>query len=132
MKEVHAISVIALIYSIIFALITWVFFPNYLTWAVLGSATALFNHSTMVRVMKGKFNTQKYVFHLFLRYVMYLLAAAFTWLRTKDISADVLMFSLLFLLIGFLSIKISIYIHQLTPIRRLFKEEDIHNDTSHP
>ncbi len=63
MKEMHAISITALIYSIIYSLVTLIFFPDYVLWAILGAATALFNHSLMIQATKGKFNVQRYVFH---------------------------------------------------------------------
>jgi hypothetical protein len=126
MKEMHAISITALIYAILYAIVTLIFFPDYIIWAVLGSATALFNHSLMIQSTKGKFNVQRYVFHLFQRYTFYIIIIAFTWLRTKDLPGNTMMYSFIFLLIGILSLKLAVYINMIPGVKKFYniKEDD--------
>lgn len=132
MKEVHAISISALIYSIILALVSLIFFKDYVTWAVLGSATALFNHSLMIRVTKGKYSAQKYVFHLFQRYIFYILIIVIVWLRTKDLGDNVMIYSFVFLLLGIFSLKVAIYVNLLPFVKKWYKikeDEDVTNNS---
>ena len=130
MKEVHVISIIGFIYAVILSLITLIFFPDYTLWAVLGATTALFNHSLMIQVTKGKFNPQRYVFHLVQRYVFYLIIVAFTYLETKDLPGNQMIYSFVFLLLGIFSLKIGILIYHTPLIKKpLVKEEN--DDTSH-
>ncbi len=121
MKEMHAISITALIYSIIYSLVTLIFFPDYVLWAILGAATALFNHSLMIQATKGKFNVQRYVFHLFQRYVLYVVIVAFTWFSTKDLPGNTMMYSFIFLLIGILSLKLAVYINMIPAVKKFYK-----------
>ena len=132
MKEVHAISISSLIYSIILALVSLIFFKDYVTWAVLGSATALFNHSLMIRVTKGKYSAQKYVFHLFQRYIFYILIIVIVWLRTKDLGDNVMIYSFVFLLLGIFSLKVAIYVNLLPFVKKWYKikeDEDVTNNS---
>jgi hypothetical protein len=129
MKEVHAISFTALIYSIILALVSLIFFKDYVTWTVLGSATALFNHSLMIRVTKGKYSAQKYVFHLFQRYVFYVLIMAVVWLRTKDLGDNVMMYSFIFLLLGIFCLKVAIYVNLLPFVKKWYKIKGDEHDS---
>ena len=128
MKEVHAISITALIYSIILAIVSLIFFKDYVTWAILGSATALFNHSLMIQVTKGKYSAQKYVFHLFQRYFFYLLIIVIVWMQTKDLGENVMMYSFIFLLLGIISLKIAIYINQLPFVKKWYKIKEEEHD----
>jgi len=133
MKEVHVISIIGFIYAVVLTLITWLFFNDYTLWAMLGSATALFNHSLMIQVStKGKFSTQKYVFHLMQRYVFYLILIAFVYLETKDLPGNAMIYSYVFMLLGIFSIKFGILIYHTPLIKKPVEEkkEDSH-DTDH-
>lgn len=130
MKEVHAISITALIYSIILALVSLIFFKDYVTWAILGSATALFNHSLMIQVTKGKYSAQKYVFHLFQRYLFYVLIIVIVWFQTKDLGENIMMYSFIFLLLGIISLKIAIYINQLPFIKKWYKIKEEDHDSN--
>lgn len=124
MKEMHAISLVALIYSVILALVALIFFNDYTVWAILGSATALFNHSLMIRVLKGKYSAQKHIFHLFQRYTFYFIIIIYTWLTTKDAGENVMMYSMIFLILGISMLKIAIYTLHIPPIRKKWIKED--------
>ena len=130
MKEMHVISIIGLIYSIILALVTLIFFPDYVSWAILGSATALFNHSLMLQVTKGKFSAQRYVFHLFLRYVLYIIVIVIVWLETKDIPGNHMIYSFIFLLLGISSLKLGVFIYHLPWLKKYRHEEETHNGSN--
>ncbi|MDY0074260.1 MAG: hypothetical protein RBR75_00050 [Acholeplasmataceae bacterium] len=119
MKEVHVISIIGLIYAVLLALVTFIFFRTYTLWAVLGSATALFNHSLMIQATtKGKFSTQRYVFMLMLRYIFYLVIIAYTYFETKDIPGNHMIYAYVFLLLGIFSLKIGIFIYHTPLIKK--------------
>jgi hypothetical protein len=130
MKEVHAISITALIYSIILALISLIFFPEYVTWAILGSATAMFNHSLMIQVTKGKYSAQRFVFHLFQRYLFYLLIIVIVWFQTKDAEGNTMIYSFIFLILGIISLKIAIYVNQLPFVKKWYHMEVEQDDSS--
>jgi len=123
MKEMYTISIIGLIYSVILALVTLIFFPDYLSWAVLGSATALFNHSLMIRFTKGKFNAQNYMFQLLIRYVFYLIIIVIVWLDTKDLPGNTMIYSYIFLILGISSVKIGVFVYHLPWIKKDKVEE---------
>jgi hypothetical protein len=100
---------------------------------MLGSATALFNHSIMIQIStKGKFSTQRYVFHLMQRYVFYLILIAFVYLETKDLPGNTMMYSYVFMLLGVFAIKFGIFIYHTPLIKKPVEEkkEDSH-DTDH-
>lgn len=134
MKEVYVISIAGFIYSVILALVTFLFFRDYTLWAILGSATALFNHSIMIQVTtKSKFSTQRYVFHLMQRYVFYLILIAFVYFETKDLPGNTMMYSYIFMLLGIFAIKIGIFIYHMPFIKKPVeekKEEDQHDSDS--
>ena len=123
MKEMYTISIIGLIYSVILALVTLIFFPDYLSWAILGSATALFNHSLAIRLTKGKFNAQNYMFQLLIRYVFYLIIIVIVWLDTKDLPGNTMIYSYIFLILGISSVKIGVIIYHLPWIKKDKVEE---------
>ena len=79
MKDVSVINLIALAYSLLLALITFIFFREYAVWAILGSATALFNHTQTIRLTKEKFDPKKIATHLVIRFLMYIVVIAFTY-----------------------------------------------------
>lgn len=133
MKELHVISIIGFIYAVLLALVTLIFFKDYTVWAILGSATALFNHSLMVQATtKGKFSAQRYVFHMMLRYVFYLIIIAYTYFETKDVAGNHMIYAYIFLLLGIFSLKVGIFIYHTPLIKKPIetKEEDAHADDS--
>ncbi|PKK99062.1 MAG: hypothetical protein CVV57_04440 [Tenericutes bacterium HGW-Tenericutes-2] len=129
MKDVHVISIIALIYSVILALVTLIFFNDYLLWAILGSAVALFNHSLMIQVTKNKLTSYKLVTHLIQRYVFYIVILAIVYFDTRNLGTDIMIQSYVFLLLGIASIKFGAIIYQ-TPLIKKPKEAEVKtNDT---
>jgi hypothetical protein len=119
MREVHVISIIALIYSILLALVTFIFFDAYLLWAILGSAVAMFNHSLMIQVTKkNKFNAQRLVAHLVQRYVFYLIILFYVYLQTKDLGRLHMIYSYVFMLLGIFSIKIGVLVYHMPFIKK--------------
>jgi hypothetical protein len=118
MKDVHVISIIALIYAVILAIITLIFFREYTTWAILGSAVSMFNHSLMIQVSKN-FNQQKLVSHLIQRYIFYIIIIAVVYFDTKDLQDQMIMiYSYIFLLLGIFAIKIGIFIYHMPFIKK--------------
>lgn len=132
MKEVYVISIIGFIYSVILAFVTFLFFRDYTLWAILGSATALFNHSIMIQITtKSKFSTQRYVFHLMQRYVFYFILILFVYLETKDLPGNTMIYSYIFMLLGIFSIKFGILVYHMPFIKKpveVTKEEEHHDD----
>ncbi|MDO9628391.1 MAG: hypothetical protein Q7I99_00705 [Acholeplasmataceae bacterium] len=130
MKDVHVISIIALIYSIILALVTLIFFNDYLIWAILGSAVALFNHSLMIQVTKNKLTSYKLVTHLIQRYVFYIVIIAIVYFDTNKLGTQVMINSYIFLLLGIASIKFGAILYS-TPLIKKPKEVEVEeNDTN--
>jgi len=129
MKDVHVISLIALVYSIVLAGVAFVFFNEYgyPLWAVLGSAVALFNHSLMIQVTK-RMTTQRLITHLVQRYVFYIIIIFYVYLQTKDLGTSIMINSYIFLLLGVFSIKVGILIYHSPLIKKqaMKKEEDNH------
>lgn len=123
MKEMYVISIIGFIYSVILALVTLIFFPDYLSWAILGSATALFNHSLTIRITKGKFNAQNYMAQILLRYVFYIIIIVIVWLDTKDLPGNTMIYSYIFLILGISSVKIGVFVYHLPWIKKLEVKE---------
>jgi hypothetical protein len=128
MKDVHVISLLALAYSIILALVAFIFFDqyDYPLWAVLGSAVALFNHSLMIQVTK-KMTTQRLVSHLVQRYIFYFIIIFFVYLETKDLGSDIMINSYIFLLLGIFSIKVGIFIYHTPLIKKPTEKEEEHH-----
>ena len=124
MKDVSVINLIALAYSLLLALITFIFFREYAVWAVLGSATALFNHTQTIRLTKEKFDPKKIATHLVIRFLMYIVVIAFTYFDQRANGTNELIRVYIFLLLGFFSIKIGIFIYA-TPF---FKAHRLKND----
>jgi hypothetical protein len=132
MKEVYVISIIAFIYSVILALVTLIFFNEYVIWAILGSAVALFNHSQMIQVTKNKMNSTRLITHLVQRFVFYTLIIAFVWFDTKDLGGNIMIYSYVFLLLGIFSIKVGIFIYHTPLIKKPIEKVGDPNDTNNP
>lgn len=124
MKDVSVINLIALGYSVVLALVALIFFNTYAVWVVLGSATALFNHTQALRLMKQKFDGRKYISQLALRFVMYIVVIGFAYFDQKENGTDELTRVFIALLLGLLSIKIGVFIYA-TP---LFKKHRLKDD----
>jgi hypothetical protein len=141
MKDVSVINLIALGYAIILSLITFIFFREYAVWAVLGSATALFNHSQSIALTKMKFDAKKLATHLIVRFVMYGVVIAFAYFDQRENGTDELTKVFIFLLLGFLAIKVGIFIYATPPFKKnrlkddsdrtiKYEEEDEEDDRS--
>jgi len=129
MKDVYVISIIALIYSVILALVTLIFFNDYLVWAILGSAVALFNHSLMIKVTKNTITSYKLVSHLIQRYVFYIVIIAIVFFDTKELGTEIMINSYIFLLLGIACIKFGAILYS-TPLIKKPKEVEVNsNDT---
>lgn len=124
MREVHVISLIALCYAVVLSLVTFLFFRDYLLYAVLGAAVALFNHSQMIQLTKRKVKTERIVLHIVQRYIFYLVIIVFVYFDTRDQTQSFMTNSFIFLLLGIASIKIGVYIYH-TPLIKKKKEEVI-------
>lgn len=124
MREVHVISLIALCYAVVLSLVTFLFFRDYLLYAVLGAAVALFNHSQMIQLTKREVKTERIVLHIVQRYIFYLVIIVFVYFDTRDQIQSFMTNSFIFLLLGIASIKIGVYIYH-TPLIKKKKEEVI-------
>ncbi len=126
MRDVDAISISGIAYAIIVIAVTAIFFNDQLIWPVLGAATALFNHSMMIRITKNGFNKRKYMLHIGFRFVMYTIVIAFLYFDMRDLGVNALIKSYVFLLLGLITIKIGVFIHYLPFIKKhtvSYKEE---------
>lgn len=133
MKEVYVISIIALIYSIVLAIVALIFFNDYVIWAILGSAVALFNHSLMIQVTKkNTFNAQRLVAHLVQRYVFYLIIIAYVYLQTRSLGRLHMIYSYVFLLLGIFSLKIGVFVYHLPFIKKPKEKEDAPDAPANP
>lgn len=112
MKNIIVINYIAIIYSIIVGVISYIFFKEYSTWAILGAMTALFNYSLMVRFTKNTVTKELMYLLIAFRTFMYLIILGFMffYLRTDT---NLLMYSYLFFLIGAVNTKIGVFIFHL-------------------
>lgn len=124
MKDVYVISIIALIYSVILAFVTLIFFNDYLLWAILGSAVALFNHSLMIQVTKNKLNSYKLVTHLIQRYIFYMVIIAIVYFDTRTLGTQIMINSYIILLLGMISVKVGVFVYA-TPLIKKPKEEEV-------
>ena len=123
MKDVSVINLIALGYAVLLALVSLIFFREYAVWAVLGSATVLFNHSQTIRLTKEKFNARKIGTHLVIRFVMYLVVIAFAYFDQQANGTSELIRVYIFLLLGFFSVKVGIFIYA-TPFFKSHRLKD--------
>lgn len=123
MKDVHVISLVALIYAILLALFAFIFYREYAIWAILGSATALFNHSQMIRVSNSKYTAATLGVHLSTRFLLYIIIIAFTYFNLGGPNADssVLTNAYIFLLLGVFAVKVGAIIYTSPLIKK--KEE---------
>lgn len=125
MKELHVISLIGLIFSIIYGLVSYIFFREYAFYAVLGAATSLFSNSLAISATKGKFTTEKIVVNLMQRYLFYIVIIVFVYFDTKDKPIQFATTSYVFLVIGLFATKVGIFIYH-TPLIKKRKAEIKH------
>lgn len=118
MRDVDAISVSGIAYAIVVILITVIFFNEQWAWPVLGAATALFNHSMMIRITKNGFNQRSFMLHVGFRFVMYTIVIAFLYFDVKAQGTHALIESYIFLLLGLITIKMGVFIHYLPFIKK--------------
>lgn len=128
MKEVHIISIIGIIYAILLGLISFIFFRDYMVWAILGSAVSLFNHSQMIHVTKNGLKTERLVFHLFQRYVLMIIIVVVVYFDTKGQDFEIVRNSYIFLVLGFIATKIGVYIYHTPLIKKKKDTEDQKED----
>jgi len=133
MKEVHIISIIGVIYAILLGLVSYIFFRDYMVWAILGSAVSLFNHSQMIHATKNGLKTERLVFHLFQRYILMIIIVVIVYFDTKGQDFDVVRNSYIFLVLGFISTKIGVYVYHTPLIKKKVEEvpvkDEHHKDT---
>ena len=121
MRTVHKVFLIALVYGIIYVLVTWIFFRDYVTWAALGVLTALFNHSRMINVVKGPVDKRRIMLAIAQRYLLYIVMFAVAFFDTRDLpDRNVMTTTFIFLLIGFVAVKVATIIYALP----FFKHEN--------
>lgn len=120
MKDVHIISLIALIYAVILALVAFIFYRDYAIWAILGSATALFNHSQMIKVSNNKYTAATLGVHLSTRFLLYIIIIAFTYFNLGGANADtsILTNAYIFLLLGVFAVKVGAIIYTSPLIKK--------------
>ena len=120
MKDVHKISLIALIYAILLALVAFIFFREYAAWAILGSATSLFNHSQMIRINNSKYTAASLGVHISTRFLLYIIILAFTYISLGGPNADtsVLSTAFVFLLLGIFAVKVGAIIYTTPLIKK--------------
>ena len=128
MKDVYVISIIALVYSVILALVTLIFFDAYLLWAILGSAVALFNHSLMIQVTRNKLNSYKLVTHLIQRYIFYMVIIAIVYFDTRTLGTQTMINSYIFLLLGIISVKVGVLVYATPWIKKPKEAEVVKHD----
>ena len=133
MRDVHVISLLALLYAAILTLASFIFFRDYALWAALGALTALFNHSQMIRITKGKYDMIKLGLHIGQRYLLYIIIITFAFFRTRDTSNDILTMTFVFLLLGFIAVKVGaiLYATPLINKKNILTEEGEVDGSNH-
>lgn len=127
MKKMYKVSVIAFIYSVILAIVSYIFFKPYFLWAVLGSAVALFNNSLSIQIMKRKVSAASVTTNIITRFIMYIIVLAVVYFNTKNEADNTMIYSYIFLLLGIFSLKIGIFIYHMPFIKKV-DEGDENND----
>ncbi len=126
MRDVDAISLAGIAYAIIVTIVAAIFFRPYVTWPILGAATALFNHSLMIRITSNGFSVKKYMIIVVFRFLMYGIICTFLYVLIRDEALSVVITSYVFLFLGFSTIRVGILLHLLPFIHRhtvSYKEE---------
>ena len=126
MKKMYTISIIGFVYAVILSLVTFIFFREYLLWAVLGSVVALFNNSLSIHTFKSKVSAQRIATNLVTRYILYTIIIVIVFFDTKDLGTLTMIYSYIFLLLGIFSLKIGIFIYH-TPLIKKEAESEVTN-----
>ena len=111
MKDVHKIAFYAIGYGALLSLVVFIFFDDYVLWSLLGTLTALFNHSQMIQVTKSA-DVLKISTHLVTRFVMYVIMMVIVYFQLRD-NQNEMITGLIILLLGFSSIKIGTLMYAL-------------------
>lgn len=119
MKNIVVISYLAFIYSAIVTLIAFIFFEDYAIWTLLGAATAMFNHSLLVKFSKNKMTKEISYLLIAFKLMIYLIVLGFMFFDMRD-NNQMLMKSYIFFLVGALNVKMGIIIFHL-PIKAFVK-----------
>lgn len=130
MKKMYKISIIAFIYSVILALVSYIFFKQYFLWAVLGSAVALFNNSLSIQILKRKVSAANVTTNIVTRFLMYLIVLAVVYFNTKEQGTNEMIYSYIFLLLGIFSLKIGIFIYHMPFIKKVEEDKDENDGTN--
>ena len=122
MKDEHKIAFIAIGYGIVLSVVTYIFYPDFVTWAMLGALTALFNHSQMLQITKGNHvKINQLATHLVTRFLLYVIMIVIAFFQLRE-SQDALITAYIILLLGFSSIKISTWIYALPIFKKTSTE----------
>lgn len=113
MKDEHKVSFIAIGYGVILSLVIYIFYQDFVIWAILGTLTALFNHSQMLQITKNnQVNGTKLAMHLVTRFTMYLIMMVIVYFNLNN-DQSAMITALIILLLGFSSIKIGVVLFAL-------------------
>ncbi len=123
MRDVDAISIAGIAYTLILVAVAAIFYREYISWPVLGAATALFNHSIMIRITRNGFSTKKFMGVVAFRFLMYALMCTFLYFYIRGNELYVIITAYVFLFLGFSAIRAGIFLSYLPFIR--------HNTTSY-
>ncbi len=122
MKDEHKIAFVAIGYGIVLSVVTYIFYPDFVTWALLGALTALFNHSQMLQITKGNHvKINQLTTHLVTRFLLYVIMIVIAFFQLRE-SQDALITAYIILLLGFSSIKISTWIYALPIFKKTSTE----------
>jgi hypothetical protein len=121
-KDEHKIAFVAIGYGIVLSVVTYIFYPDFVTWALLGALTALFNHSQMLQITKGNHvKINQLATHLVTRFLLYVIMIVIAFFQLRE-SQDALITAYIILLLGFSSIKISTWIYALPIFKKTSTE----------
>ena len=122
MKDEHKIAFVAIGYGVILSVVTYIVYPDFVTWAMLGALTALFNHSQMLQITKGNHvKINQLATHLVTRFLLYVIMIVIAFFQLRE-SQDALITAYIILLLGFSSIKISTWIYALPIFKKTSTE----------
>ena len=99
MKDEHKIAFIAIGYGIVLSVVTYIFYSDFVTWAMLGALTALFNHSQMLQITKGNHvKINQLATHLVTRFLLYVIMIVIAFFQLRE-SQDALITAYIILLL---------------------------------
>jgi hypothetical protein len=125
-KDVHKIAFLGIGYGVILSLVIFIFYKDYVIWSILGTLTALFNHSQMIQISKSV-DVVKLSMHLVTRFVMYVIMMAIVYFQLRD-NQNEMITGLIILLLGFSSIKIGTWLYALPFIKKEDSNKEIKHD----